>query len=97
VGATPTLPPHPQPTTASRQRLGGVDHDLAFNLDQPLSTPAAPAADQELKADLALQEAAARRHRELAAADPAAWTPESPEPLGRRLPVPLTSREGVER
>jgi hypothetical protein len=102
VGATPTLPPNPQPTPTSRQgqtRRPGmdVDRDLAFNLDQPPATPAAPAADQELKGDLAAEETAARLHHELAEAEPVTRTVEEPEPLGRRLPVPLTGREGVER
>jgi hypothetical protein len=102
VGATPTLPPRPQPIPANQQRQArragvDVDHDLVLGVDQPPATPAARAADQEREADLALQEAAARPHHELAA-EPAARTPESPEPLGRRLPVPLdAARQEMER
>jgi hypothetical protein len=106
VGATPTLPPNPQPAPTSHQRQGrrpgvDVDHDhlvLGVDADRPPTTHAVPAADQEREGDLALEEAAARLHRELAETEPATRTPEEPEPLGRRLPAQLdAARQGVER
>jgi hypothetical protein len=98
VGPTPTLPPHAQPPPGSHQhhpRRPGPhdDRDLVLNAVQPPAT-----AKPEPDADLALEEAAVRAHRELAQAHRTTHAPQEPEPLGRRLPVPLDgAREGVER
>jgi hypothetical protein len=105
VGATPTLPPHPQPPPTSRnqrtRRLGpDADQDLVLSgdVDQPTTSHATPAAGLERDDDLALEAAAVPLHRELAEGDPTTRTAEEPEPLGRRLPQPLdASRQGVER
>ncbi len=105
MGATPTLPPNQQPPPASRdrrsQRLGPAgDRDLVLGVDpdQPPATPLASAADRERDGEVALEEAAARLHRELAEADPTIRTAAEPEPLGRRLPVSLdASRQGVDQ
>ncbi len=105
MGATPTLPPHPQPPPISRnqrtRRPGpGADQDLVLgvDVDKPTTSHATPAAELERDGDLALEEAAVREHRELAPADPTIRTAGEPEPLGRLLPQPLdASREGVER
>jgi hypothetical protein len=103
VGATPTLPPHPQPPPPSpnqRSRRFGpdTDRDLVLDVDQPPTSHAPPAAELERDGDLAMEETAARLHRELAQADPTTRPGEESEPLGRRLPQPLDAgREGVER
>jgi hypothetical protein len=102
VGATPTLPPHPQPPPTSRDRQArrpgpDADGDLVLGVDQPPTSPAL-AAEPDRDGDLTLDETAARLHRELAEADPTTRTAPEPEPLGRRLPQPLdASRQGVER
>jgi hypothetical protein len=100
VGATPTLPPHPQPPPTSRNqrtRRPGPDADQD-DLDQPTTSHATPAVELERDGDLALEEAAVREHRELTQTDPSIRTGGEPEPLGRRLPQALdASREGVER
>jgi hypothetical protein len=95
VGATPTLPPHPQPPPISRdQRTRRPGPDA----DQPTTSHATPAAEPDRDGDLALEEAAVREHRELAQTDPTIRTAGEPEPLGRRLPQALdAAREGVER
>jgi hypothetical protein len=104
VGATPTLPPHPQPPPISRNqrtRRPGPDTDqdlvLGVDVDQPTTSHATPA-ELERDGDLALEEAVVREHRELAQADPTIRTAGEPEPLGRLLPQALdAAREGVER
>ncbi len=95
MGATPTLPPNQQPPPTSHHRRSqrpgpDADRDLVLGVDvgQPPTTPPA-AVDRE--------EAAVRLHHELTEVDPTVRPAEEPEPLGRRLPVPLTGREGVER
>jgi hypothetical protein len=102
VGPDPTLPPHQPPPPPSRNQRTrrpdpAADRDLVLGgaADQPPT--ARP--DQDRAADLKHQQAAVRRHRELTdtAARVAERPTEDPEPLGRRLPVPLTGREGVER
>ncbi len=102
MGPDPTLPPHQPPPPASRERGGrrpdpAADRDLVLGVDPdqpPITHP-----DQDRAADVEHQQAAVRLHRELT--DTAARVAERPtedaEPLGRRLPVPLTGREGVER
>jgi hypothetical protein len=100
VGSDSTLPSNRQPSPATRHRRTrqpdpNADRDLVLDVDQP---PARP--DQDLAADMD-QEAAVRLHRELTDLDAGARLAErpaeDPEPLGRRLPVPLAGREGVER
>jgi hypothetical protein len=95
MGPTPTLSPHPQPPSTSHHRPTqwpgrNVDRDLVSDVDP------APATDPERDGEPALGAAAVRLHRELEA-DSAVRSAVEPEPLGRRLPEPLTSREGVER
>ncbi len=103
MGPTPTLPPNQQPPSAGRDRRArrpapDADRDLVLDVDQPPTTPPAPAAESKRVGDLALEDTGVRLHRELAQADPTSRTAEEPEPLGRRLPEPLdASREGVER
>ncbi len=103
MGATPTLPPNQQPPPTSHHRRSqrpgpDADRDLVLGVDvgQPPTTPPA-AVDQERDGELAREEAAVRLHHELTEVDPTVRPAEEPEPLGRRLPVPLTGREGVER
>jgi hypothetical protein len=102
VGATLTLPPHPQPPLThrnqrTRQPGAAGDQDLVLDVNQPPATSPGSAAEADRDGELALEATAARLHREFAEAEPTDRTPEEPEPLGRRLPVPLTGREGVER
>jgi hypothetical protein len=102
VGPTPTLPANrqPPPTTRhprSRRPDPDANRDLVRDVDQPPTTRP----DHDRAADLEQQQAAVRLHRELTDTDAGARMQErpaeDPEPLGRRLPVPLTGREGVER
>jgi hypothetical protein len=103
VGPDPTLPPH-QPRSPGRDRRArrpdpDADRDLVLGVAADQPPTARP--DRDRVADVEQQEAAVRLHRELADADPGSGTAgrpaEDPEPLGRRLPVPLAGREGVER
>jgi hypothetical protein len=104
VGPEPTLPANHQPSPfGSRNRRirppdPPVDRDLVLDVGQSLTT----CPDQDRADDLEhQQEAAVRLHRQLtdldAGARMARRPAEDPEPLGRRLPVPLAGRAGVER
>ena len=97
----PTSNPHPPAATGGASvsaRLATGDLVLGVDPDQPPATPLASAADRERDGEVALEEAAARLHRELAEADPTIRTAAEPEPLGRRLPVSLdASRQGVDQ
>jgi hypothetical protein len=98
VGATPTLPPNQQPPPTSHHRRSqrpgpDAERDLVPGVD----IDPTPAGDPERDGELAREEAAVRLHHELTEVDPTVRPAEEPEPLGRRLPVPLTGREGVER
>jgi hypothetical protein len=104
VGPDPTLPPHQPRSPAGRDRRArrpDADADGDLVLGVAADQPATARPDRDRVADVEQQEAAVRLHRELAEADHAtrmADRPaEDPEPLGRRLPVPLSGREGVER
>jgi hypothetical protein len=104
VGPDPTLPSNQHPTPTSRDRRDrrpdpDVDRDLVLGVagDQPPTTRP----DRDPAADVEQAGAAAQLHRELLEAEDAGRVAErpaaEPEPAGRRLPVPLTGREGVER
>jgi hypothetical protein len=104
VGPTPTLPANRQPPPTTRNRHArrldpAANRDLVLGVaaDQPPTTRP----DHDRAADLQDQEAAGWLHHELAELDAGARLAErpaeDPEPLGRRLPEPLTGREGVER
>jgi hypothetical protein len=105
VGPDPTLPPNNQPPPKNRHARSrppgaDVDRDLVLNVNP--NQPPASRPGQDRADDLAhQQEAAVRLHRQLTDLDAGARLAqrpaEDPEPLGRRLPVPLAGREGVER
>jgi hypothetical protein len=103
VGPDPTLPANRQPPPVNRHRRTrpadpGADRGLVLTVDPDQPPTTRP--DQDRAAHME-QEAAVRLHRELTDLDAGARMTErpaeEPEPLGRRLPVPLSGREGVER
>jgi hypothetical protein len=105
VGPNPTLPSNQHPAPANGDRGVGrhdpdADRDLVLGVaaDQP---PPTTSTDREAATDVEHAGAAARLHHELAEAAEASRAVERPagelEPAGRRLPMPLTGREGVER
>jgi hypothetical protein len=104
VGPDPTLPANRQPPRTTRDRHArrpdlDADRDLVLGVtpDEPPTTRP----DRDPAADLEQAGAAAQLHRELLEAEDAGRVAErpvaEPEPAGRRLPVPLTGRAGVER